>query len=77
MELPNRHLAYVPEAKIIHYLLNVNHPDGWGKAQEFRRRGYDELNVAVMGKTSSGLHGVSWHQVSYGHNTGLTMLYMA
>lgn len=48
MELPNRHLAYVPEEKITHYLLNLDHPDGWGKAQEFRNRGYNESNVAVM-----------------------------
>ena len=48
MELPNRHLAYVPEAKITRYLLDVNHPDGWGKAQEFRKRGYNESNVATM-----------------------------
>ena len=48
MELPNRHLAYVPEAKITRYLLDLNHPDGWGKAQEFRKRGYDDSNVATM-----------------------------
>lgn len=48
MELPNRHLAYVPEAKIIHYLLDESHPQGWGKAQEFRKRGYNESNVATM-----------------------------
>lgn len=48
MKLPNRHLAYAPEAKITHYLLNVNHPDGWGKAQEFRNRGYNESNVDQM-----------------------------
>ena len=48
MELPNRHLAYVPEAKITHYLLDLNHPQGGGKAQEFRKRGYDESNVATM-----------------------------
>lgn len=48
MELPNRHLAYVPEAKITRYLLDVNHPRGKGKAREFRERGYDESNIAVM-----------------------------
>ena len=48
MELPNRHLAYVPEAKITRYLLDENHPHGWGKAQEFRKRGYNESNVATM-----------------------------
>ncbi len=48
MELPNRHLAYVPEAKITRYLLDVNHPRGGGKAQEFRNRGYNESNVDTM-----------------------------
>ena len=48
MELPNRHLAYVPEAKITRYLLNLNHPDGRGKARAFRGRGYDEDNIATM-----------------------------
>ena len=48
MELPNRHLAYIPEAKITRYLLDENHPHGWGKAQEFRKRGYDESNVDTM-----------------------------
>ena len=50
MKLPNRHLAYVPEAKITHYLLNVNHPDGWGKAQEFRKRGYNDSNVDTLSR---------------------------
>ena len=48
MELPNRHLAYVPEEKITHYLLNLNHQRGRGKAQEFRVRGYNESNVDMM-----------------------------
>ena len=48
MNLPNRHLAYVHRDKITHYLLNVNHPQGWGKAQEFRKRGYNESNVDTM-----------------------------
>ena len=50
MELPNRHLAYVPEEKITHYLLNVEHPRGRGKAQEFRNRGYNETNVETMAR---------------------------
>ena len=44
MNLPNRHLAFVPPEKITGYLLNVDHPDGWGKAHEFRNRGYNESN---------------------------------
>ena len=48
MHLPNRHLAYVPIEKITHYLLNVNHRRGRGKALEFRARGYDETNVDSM-----------------------------
>ena len=50
MELPNRHLAYVPEAKITRYLLDVNHPDAWGKAREFRNRGYNEGNIDTMAR---------------------------
>ena len=50
MELPNRHLAHVPEAKITRYLLDLNHPYGWGKAQEFRKRGYNESNVDAMSR---------------------------
>ena len=45
MKLPNRHLAYVPEAKITRYLLDLNHPKGGDKAQVFRRRGYSENNI--------------------------------
>ena len=56
MELPNRHLAYVPEAKITDYLLNLNHLRGRGKAQEFRARGYNESNVDTM---SQGLISVA------------------
>ena len=41
-------MAFVPEEKITHYLLNVEHPDGWGKAQEFRKRGYNESNIDIM-----------------------------
>ena len=48
MHLPNRHLAFVPEEKITRYLLDMNHPDGWGKAQEFRRRGYNESNTELF-----------------------------
>ena len=48
MELPNRHLAYVPEEKITHYLLNLDHPKGRGKAQGFRDRGYNESNIDTM-----------------------------
>ncbi len=48
MELPNRHLAYVPEAKITRYLLNESNPRGRGKAILLRRRGYNESNIATL-----------------------------
>ncbi len=48
MELPNRHLAYVPEDKITGYLLNLDHLKGGGKARVFRGRGYDESNVSAF-----------------------------
>ena len=38
----------MPEEKITNYLLNLSHPHGWGKAQEFRNREYNESNVATM-----------------------------
>ena len=38
----------MPEEKITNYLLNLSHPDGWGKAQEFRNREYNESNVATL-----------------------------
>ena len=41
-------MAYVPVEKITHYLLNLNHIRGKGKAQEFRVRGYNESNVDTM-----------------------------
>jgi hypothetical protein len=48
MELPSRPLAYVPEAKITRYLLDLDHPKGKGNAGAFRGRGYDDNNVEVF-----------------------------
>ncbi|HOZ46244.1 MAG TPA: hypothetical protein PLO37_02445 [Candidatus Hydrogenedentes bacterium] len=38
--LPNADKAEVPERKIVAYLLNPEHPDGWGKAAFFTRLGF-------------------------------------
>lgn len=33
MILPNRERAYIPEAKLVHYLLSLSHPVGKSKAR--------------------------------------------
>lgn len=40
MYLPNRELAFVPEEKIVRYLLDLNHEDGGPKAVFFMRFGF-------------------------------------
>ena len=40
MKLPNANLAFVPERKITHYLLNPAHPVGGSKARFFLRFGF-------------------------------------
>ena len=40
MRLPLVHIAEVPEAKVVDYLLNVEHEDGRGKAIFFKKFGF-------------------------------------
>ena len=40
MKLPHSNHVVVPKAKIIDYLLSLSHPEGRGKAQWFRQRGF-------------------------------------
>ena len=50
MKLPNAEQAVVPERKVTHYLLNPAHPDNGGKAEFFRRLGFQsapELTTAL------------------------------
>ena len=47
MKLPNHENAFIPETKIVDYLLSLTHPDGRGKAIFFRHFGFsiNEWNV--------------------------------
>ncbi len=40
MKLPNPEKAVIPERKLTHYLLDLGHPLGRGKAIFFRRQGF-------------------------------------
>lgn len=48
MKLPFRKNAYIPEAKLVDYLLSETHPVGSSKAKFFRGLGYDEGNVKQL-----------------------------
>jgi hypothetical protein len=50
MLLPNRDRAYVPESKLIGYLLSETHTVGKSKAKFFRGLGFDEANAAALGQ---------------------------
>lgn len=50
MLLPNRNRAYVPESKLIEYLLSETHAVGKSKAKFFRSLGFDEANAAMLGQ---------------------------
>ncbi len=40
--LPSAEKAEVPRRKVVAYLLNPEHPDGWGKAAFFTRFGFSK-----------------------------------
>ena len=44
MALPHAGRCHVGREKILGYLLNVTHPQGWGKAQFFQSRGFTREN---------------------------------
>ena len=48
MKLPNWEDAYVPEAKLLEYLLSETHPVGRWKARFLAAFGFDKTNVAVL-----------------------------
>ncbi len=48
MLLPHRRQAYVPEEKLIGYLLNPAHPVGGSKAQFFLRFGFSAKNADAL-----------------------------
>lgn len=45
MKLPNAKNAYVPEDKLLEYLLSETHPVGKSKAKFFRKIGFEETNI--------------------------------
>ncbi len=70
MTLPNAHLAFVEQGKIVAYLLNPTHPDNGGKAAFFQMLGFEidrwfefstalrELALAgTVTKTVESIHG--------------------
>jgi hypothetical protein len=48
MRLPNAKDAYIPRAKISHYLLDEEHQQGRSKAAFLRYYGYDEGTVGLL-----------------------------
>src|ERR1051325_3369083 len=48
MKLPHRELSYVPEAKILRYLLDDAHEDGGPKAAFFKRFGFTRDNWQAL-----------------------------
>ena len=40
MKLPNAEKAIIRQEKLAEYLLNLSHPDGWGKAKFFIQCGF-------------------------------------
>lgn len=65
-ELPNCQNAYLADSKLYDYLLNLNHPEGKGKAQFYQHIGYtsgmgeqlraDLLRMACYGLVISVVH---------------------
>jgi len=58
--LPRAQEAWVPERKILRYLLNLNHTEGWSKAQFFLGQGFAEerwriLEQALRRHASTGI----------------------
>lgn len=45
MQLPNNAAAYVPEEKLINYLLNMDHPIGGSKARLLAGHGFTIANA--------------------------------
>ncbi|MBM4081754.1 MAG: hypothetical protein FJ272_04140 [Planctomycetes bacterium] len=48
MKLPNAEYARVERKKIVDYLLNPSHPDGWSKAEFFSAFGFRPDNWQVL-----------------------------
>lgn len=50
MHLPGREHAYVPQRKLIEYLLSETHAIGKSKAKFFAALGYDQSNADILGR---------------------------
>jgi hypothetical protein len=50
MKLPNKESAYIPYSKLVDYLLSQTHAVGKSKSKFFRKFGFDEMNVDVLGQ---------------------------
>lgn len=48
MNLPNRSEAYVPPAKLHHYLLSLTHSTGQSKARFFHQFGFRKANAVLL-----------------------------
>jgi hypothetical protein len=44
LKIPNVENAIVEDSKILGYLLNFSHPDGWSKAKFFGELGFNQSN---------------------------------
>ena len=63
MEMPNAAQAFVPPAKITHYLLSLEHPDGRSKAEFFERFGFAQAQWEVLAEALRR-HGMTQEVVS-------------
>jgi len=48
MNIPNEEHALVEREKVVDYLLNVGHPDGFGKAEFFIAQGFKPENWDIL-----------------------------
>lgn len=48
MNIPNEDHAIVEREKVVDYLLNVSHPDGFGKAEFFTSLGFKSENWELL-----------------------------
>jgi hypothetical protein len=56
MKLPNVDVAIIEEAKIARYLLDINHPDGGGKARLLVSLGYDPSDWGQLADDLRNMH---------------------
>ncbi len=70
--MPNAHLAFVEQGKIVAYLLNPMHPDNGGKAAFFQTLGFEVdrwFELALAGKVAKTVESIQaasmlWRVVS-------------